>query len=230
MDAKRSTLLPDWLKNLVLGGLDPIADALIRGGVSPNLLTMLSLLVTGFASACYAVGEMRWGAVVLLASGTLDMLDGKVARRGGMSSEFGAFFDSTMDRLGEGLLYGGIAIYLVTTSGQRFPIAGLLLCFGVMTTSFLVSYTRARAEGLGLDARVGLAPRAERIVLLAAVTLFFEAGPHGWFLLGLLAFLFVISAVTVVQRIAVVRAQTSNGVPHPAGSASGAPAAAVKGN
>jgi CDP-diacylglycerol--glycerol-3-phosphate 3-phosphatidyltransferase len=229
----RLTILPEPLKNFVLGGLDPVADRFVRMGLRPNLLTAISVFVLLAASACYAVAELRWGAVLLLASGVLDLLDGKVARRGGMATQFGAFIDSTMDRLGEGMLFTGLAVYLIHTSGQRWPVVGLLLCFGTLTASFLVSYTRARAEGLGLDGRVGIATRAERLVLLAGPTLFFGAGPHGWLLLGILSFLFVSSVITVLQRIAAVHRQTHE-PHHEAARAPGAtpvvPAAVLKGS
>jgi len=193
MDPERQTILPEPLKNFVLGLLDPVADALIRVGLSPNGITTVSVLVLIASGAAFAMGE--------LLSGILDLLDGKVARRGGMESRFGAFYDSTMDRVGDAALFMGIGIHFVITPGQRWPILGLMLCFGNLMTSFLVSYARARAEGLGISATVGIAQRAERIVLIGVPVLVWHAGPGGWMLLGILAFLFTTSGITAVQRV-----------------------------
>ncbi|MFI5207184.1 MAG: CDP-alcohol phosphatidyltransferase family protein [Gemmatimonadales bacterium] len=201
MDPERQTILPEPLKNFVLGLLDPVADALIRVGLRPNGITTISVLVLIGSGAAFAMGELRWGAAILLCSGILDLLDGKVARRGGMESRFGAFYDSTMDRVGDAALFMGIGIHFVVTPGQRWPILGLMLCFGNLMTSFLVSYARARAEGLGISAAVGIAQRAERIVLIGVPVLIWHAGPGGWMLLGILAFLFATSGITAVQRV-----------------------------
>jgi phosphatidylglycerophosphate synthase len=206
MDPERQTILPEPLKNLVLGLLDPVADALIRAGLRPNGITTISALVLLGSGAAFAMGELRWGAAVLLFSGILDLLDGKVARRGGMVSRFGAFYDSTLDRVGDAVLFMGIGIHFVITAGQRWPILGLMLCFGNLTTSFVVSYARARAEGLGISAAVGIAQRAERIVLM-----------------GILAFLFFTSGITAVQRIVHVYQQIGSETRPVAASPRGAP-------
>ena len=154
------------------------------------------------SGAAFGTGFPRMGAFWLLMSGVLDILDGKVARRSGMVSNFGAFFDSTLDRLGEAALFTGIAIYFVTTAEQRWPILGLGASLLALSGSFLVSYTRARAEGLGLDCKVGLAQRPERIVGLGVPTLGFGAGSQGWLLLGLMLALALANTITVIQRIA----------------------------
>ncbi len=222
MDQERQTILPEPLKNFVLGLLDPVADALIRAGLRPNGITTISALVLLGSGATFAVGDLRWGAALLLVSGILDLLDGKVARRGGMESRFGAFYDSTLDRAGDAVLFMGIGIHFVITPGQRWPILGLILCFGNQMTSFLVSYARARAEGLGISAAVGIAQRAERIVLIGVPVLIWHAGPGGWMLIGILAFLFLTSGITAVQRILHVYQQIG-GDRRPAGSPVRAP-------
>ncbi len=206
LDPRRITLLPDPLKKAFLEWIDPLADGLIKAGLSPNRITTLSTILLLGSGAGFAVGWLRAGAALLLLSGLFDLLDGKVARRGGMSSKFGAFYDSSMDRLGEGALFTGIGIFylrsVMDAAGERLPVLGLGLCFAALVGGFLVSYTRARAEGLGLEATVGMAQRAERIVFLGGPVLFFAAGPGGWLLLGILVWLTVISWITVVQRIA----------------------------
>jgi CDP-diacylglycerol--glycerol-3-phosphate 3-phosphatidyltransferase len=205
-DLRRLTLLPEPVKHWFLEAIDPIADLLIRAGLSPNRITTLSLTVLLASGATFALGALRTGAALLLLSGLLDLLDGKVARRGAMSSTFGAFYDSTMDRLGEGVLFTGIGIFYIRSgiyvTGERLPVLGLGLCFAALVGAFLVSYTRARAEGLGLDCKVGMAQRAERIVYLGVPTLIWGAGPNGWLLLGILIWLTVVSWITVVQRVA----------------------------
>lgn len=206
IDPRRLTLLPVPLKNFVLGLLDPVADGLIKRGLRPNGITTLSIVVLGASGAAFAIGWLRAGAALLLLSGFFDLLDGKVARRGGMASNFGAFYDSTMDRLGEGLLFTGIGIFYIRSvmahsPGERLPVLGLGLCFAALVGAFLVSYARARAEGLGLECKVGMAQRAERIVYLAVPTMIWGAGPGGWLLLGILSWLTLVSWITVAQRI-----------------------------
>ena len=202
MDRRRVTLIPEWVRSGFVDLVDPVATGLVRWRVHPNAITVASVVVLLGSGAAFGTGFPRWGALWLLISGILDILDGKVARRSGTASAFGAFFDSTLDRLGEAVLFCGIAIYFVTAAGQRWPILGLSVSLLALSGSFLVSYARARAEGLGLDCAVGIAQRPERIVGLGVPTLFLGAGPHGWLLLGLMLVLAVANTITVVQRIA----------------------------
>lgn len=219
MDLRRLTLLPDPLKNAFLGWIDPIADGLIRAGLTPNRITTLSILVLLASGAAFGLGALHLGGLLLLVSGIFDLLDGKVARRTGLESKFGAFYDSSMDRLGEGALFTGIAIFYMTSAirsaGERLPVLALGLCFSSLIGAFLVSYTRARAEGLGLEAKVGVAQRAERIVFLGVPTTLFGAGPGGWLLLGILSWLTIVSWITVFQRIAHVHRVTRDERPEP---------------
>jgi len=187
--------------------------------VQPNTITVTSVVVLVGSGVAFGAGLPRLGAFWLLVSGFLDILDGKVARRGGMTTAFGAFFDSTLDRLGEAALFSGIAVYFVTTAGQRWPILGLGVSLLTLTGAFLVSYARARAEGLGLECKVGIAQRPERIIGLGVPTLLFGAGPKGWLLLGLMAALAVVNGITVYQRVAHVHRLTTR--------APGAPEAAA---
>ncbi len=205
MDLRRVTILPEPLKKAFLELIDPVADRLIEAGLTPNRITTISVLILVVSGTAFGLGHLHLGGGLLLASGFFDLLDGKVARRGHMSSTFGAFYDSSMDRFGEGILFTGIAIYYMTSAirsyGNREPVLALGLCFACLIGSYMVSYTRARAEGVGLEAKVGMAQRAERIVFLGGATLFFGAGSHGWMLLGILAGLSLVSWITMVQRI-----------------------------
>lgn len=202
----------------------PVSEWLIRMRVRPNTITSTSAIIVIGAGAAFGFDQPRLGALWLLLSGLLDILDGQVARRGGMVSTFGAFFDSTLDRVGEAVLFAGIAIYFVTTPTQAVPVLGVVFALVALTGSFLVSYTRARAEGLGMDCKVGLAQRPERILGVGVPTLFFGAGPHGLLLLVIIGALAIVSWVTVVQRIAHVF-RIATGARGRAGAPSAAPTA-----
>jgi CDP-diacylglycerol--glycerol-3-phosphate 3-phosphatidyltransferase len=204
MNHREVRLLPAPLITGFTDLVAPVAEWLIRLRVRPNTVTSTSAIVVIGAGAAFGLDQPRLGAVWLLLSGLLDILDGQVARRGGMVSAFGGFFDSTLDRIGEAILYAGIAFYFQTAADQAAPGLGVLAGLVTLTGSFLVSYTRARAEGLGIDCRVGLAQRPERILGLGAPVMFFGAGPHGILLLVIVICLGVLSWITVVQRVAYV--------------------------
>jgi CDP-diacylglycerol--glycerol-3-phosphate 3-phosphatidyltransferase len=185
--------------------LSPLARWLIRMHVRPNLLTTLGTLIVGGSAVTFALGQVQWGGFLLLFSGLFDMVDGRVAREGGMTSTFGAFYDSTLDRVGEAALFTGIAAFFLNggVPPERLT-AAVLACCVALAASLLVSYTRARAEGLGLTARVGIAQRAERVLLLGAPTLFFGAGNRGALLFWIVVILALATSVTVVQRVVYV--------------------------
>lgn len=201
--------------------VSPVSEWLIRRRVRPNTITSTSAIVVIGAGAAFGLDLPRLGAVWLLLSGLLDILDGQVARGGGMVSKFGAFFDSTLDRIGEAILFAGVAIYFQTAPSQAVPVLGVVLTLATLTGSFLVSYTRARAEGLDLECRVGLAQRPERILGLGAPTLLFGSGPHGILLLVIMFILAVLSWITVVQRVRHVYRST-NGASAAAGESGSA--------
>jgi len=190
--------------------LEPVARALVRMRVRPNTITASSAIVIVGAGTGFALGEPRLGALWLLVAGLLDVLDGQVARRSGMASRFGAFIDSSLDRLGEAVLFAGVAIYFETEPSQWLPVLGLVFTLATLTGSFLVSYTRARAEGLGLEMHVGLVQRADRILGVGVPTLCFGAGPHGVLLLIILGVLAALSWATVAQRVAYVFGATGS--------------------
>jgi CDP-diacylglycerol--glycerol-3-phosphate 3-phosphatidyltransferase len=202
---------------------EPIALALGRLGLTPNTLTVI-----GFAGTCVAAlaaSFQLWAlaGVLVLAFGIFDMFDGTLARATGRASKFGAFLDSTLDRIGECLVLGGVAVGCASVAEIPF-VAGVALAVLAATFASVVTYTRARAESLGVHGEVGIAPRPERLVLLAAGLIL--AGLFGgirfsWdgfgnyhavgggeyplaIALGLIALL---SAITVVQRILHVKRQ-----------------------
>jgi len=195
------------LRAVIREGARPVAVALGRLGLSPNALTVI-----GFGISCVAGGlaaGQLWtaAAVVSVVGAGFDMLDGALARATGRMSPFGAFLDSTLDRWGEGIVYAGVAAGCAAAGA---PLAALVATLA-MSSAFMVSYTRARAEGLGFHGEVGIAPRPERVVILALglAAAGLSGGPAAapWLTVALVV-LFVLSTVTAVQRISHVRRQS----------------------
>jgi len=186
--------------------LDPLVARLIARGTSPNAITSVGTLILVGGGVAYGLGQVRLGGAMLLASGVMDMLDGRVARQSDGVTKFGAFYDSTLDRIGESALYTGIGIYFVRGGAPpAWSIWALLVTLVALSASLTVSYARARAEGLDLECKVGLAQRAERILGLGLPSVFFAAGPDGLILLGVVTVLAALAVITVVQRIMHVR-------------------------
>ncbi|HEU5303470.1 MAG TPA: CDP-alcohol phosphatidyltransferase family protein [Gemmatimonadales bacterium] len=178
----------------------PLVERLIRAGVRPNTITTVGTGLVLVSAIVYATGHIRIGGLLLLFSGVADTLDGQVARRGAMVTRFGAFYDSTLDRVGDGATFIGIGAFLLTAPDVAYRIPAVILCMVAILGSVLVSYARARAEGLGLDCKVGIAQRAERVLGLGVASLVFGAGPHALLLEAIVALLAVASIITVVQR------------------------------
>jgi CDP-diacylglycerol---glycerol-3-phosphate 3-phosphatidyltransferase len=192
------------IKNGYLRLIEPVAALLIRLRVSPNALTTVGTIFTVAGGAAFATGHIRTAGWIVGLTAIFDVLDGTVARRTGQATAFGAFYDSTLDRVADGALLGGIAWYFATDpTYHSLPMLGVTL-FGMVGT-FLVSYARARAEGLGLDAKVGVMQRAERVVLISAPQAFFGLALNGWVFAGVVVLLAVTAWITVVQRILFVR-------------------------
>jgi len=156
-------MINDEIKNRARGLATPLARLLGRLGLTPNSLTLIGVLLNVGVAVILALDWQFWGGVALLLASAFDTLDGALARATGQTTRFGAFFDSTMDRVAEILIYGGL-LYAYVQSGKTLEP---LLVFTALTGSVLVSYARARAEGLGFTCTVGLFTRAERIILLA---------------------------------------------------------------
>ncbi len=184
---------------------EPFVDGLIRTGVGPNLITTVGTLVVVISGVAYGLGAIRWGGALLLASGIVDTLDGAVARKTGKATRFGAFYDSTLDRVGDGATFMGIGVWLmVTPSEVAWRSWAVGMCMVAIIASLLVSYARARAEGLGIDCKVGIAQRAERIVGLGLLSVFIGAGPKALVLEAAVLVLTLASLITVVQRVVYV--------------------------
>ncbi len=207
-------LIPARLRELFESGLGPIANGLIAARIHPNTLTTLGFLALVASGVAFGFAHARLGASVLLFSGVMDMLDGRVARQGGLISRFGAFYDSTVDRLGESALMIGITLFFMNGGvSSQWTVYAVIASTVALSTGLAVSYTRARAEGLNLECKVGLVQRAERILVLGVPVLFFGAGPNGMLLFGIVAALGLVSLITVMQRIHHVYKLTSPDAP-----------------
>jgi CDP-diacylglycerol---glycerol-3-phosphate 3-phosphatidyltransferase len=169
---------------------EAIARALVATGVSPTQLTLIGFVLNLGVAVVLGAGYLRVGGALVILAGAFDSLDGALARVANRKTTFGAFLDSTLDRYSEAALLLG----LLYDAGRRGDLAVEVLAYVVIVGSLLVSYARARAEGLGLDCEVGVAPRPERVIILSL-----------GLILGLelpaLAILAVLTHVTAVQRI-----------------------------
>ncbi|HAQ03226.1 MAG: CDP-alcohol phosphatidyltransferase family protein [Acidimicrobiales bacterium] len=188
----------NW-RNVVDRGLSPIGKNLHRAGITADVVTIIGIIMAIAASVSIAFGSLRLGFLLLIMTGISDALDGPVAKASGAASLRGAFFDSVSDRLTDALLLGGIAWFLI---GDK-PGYTVMLPVSVMFVSLLISYQRAKAESLGLDAKGGLMERAERFIVLAIGLLFSEA------LIVILWIMLVLSSFTAAQRFVKVWKQAS---------------------
>ncbi|MER7007744.1 phosphatidylinositol phosphate synthase [Dactylosporangium sp. NPDC000555] len=198
--------------------LDPVAAALLRAGVTPNAVTVagtVGVLVgaLGFATR----GHLIIALIIITLSCFTDLVDGSMARQRGITNKFGALLDSSMDRVADGAIFGAVAWYYASIHELR-PAAAALLC---LITGQVVSYVKARAEGLGFTANVGLIERPERLVGIGVGGLLWGFGvPYGLeIVMWLLA---ALSIVTIGQRLAVVYRQARAADPGPDGAPSAA--------
>lgn len=162
----------DFLQKVIYDVINPLIKGMIKVGITPNIITFTGFLGNCLASFFFINAAFRgsdsmawigWGGLILLLSGLFDMMDGRLARMGNMSSEFGAFWDSTLDRYSELISLCGLSAFWFTVGESLWGVVTLL----ALTGSIMVSYVRARAEGLGLDCKVGFMQRPERVVALS---------------------------------------------------------------
>jgi CDP-diacylglycerol--glycerol-3-phosphate 3-phosphatidyltransferase len=206
--------LSEFAKSGFLRFLAPVIDLLVRKGVSPNTITTFGTIATVIGGGFYARGHILLAGWIVGLSAICDLIDGSVARKSGQTSVFGAFYDSTLDRVADGAVLGGLAMFFARNGVHHeipnymsTPMVAVIL-LGILG-SFLTSYTRARAEGLGIDAQVGVLPRPDRVVLLSAPQAFFGLALNGWVLMFICALLTVTAWITVVQRMLFVYRVTS---------------------
>ncbi len=191
------SLVPPWVKDAVRATLAPVVRLALALHITPNTVTVAGFGIVAVAAFVVGSGQLLAGALVVTAGSLLDAVDGALARATGGGTPFGSFLDSTLDRAGEAVLYVGIAAYYLNQAAPAWPVIAALLA---LAGSFMVSYARARAEGIGLSAAVGLAQRPERIVL---VVLGLGLAGLG-FRPALVAILWIIAALTAAttaQRI-----------------------------
>ena len=184
----------DYLRLWFKWVLDPLGRLFLRLGLTPNMVTMLGLVGNAVGAYFLARGEFFTGGILIAVMTPVDALDGTMARLRGEASDWGAYVDSVSDRYSELIIYGGLLYHFLTIG----DVTGGMLTFGAAAGSVLVSYVKARAEGLGYEARVGLLTRAERYIVLAP-SLVFNLVYIG---LGILA---VLANITALQRIWYVR-------------------------
>jgi CDP-diacylglycerol--glycerol-3-phosphate 3-phosphatidyltransferase len=184
-----------------LAVLQPLPAALIRRGIHPNVVTTAGFLVTTSAGLAFFLGHVRVGGFLILLGGLFDILDGQVARGSGQVSVFGSFFDSTLDRMSEIVVFLGI-FSLYGGGHPDFPYPWMVYPVALaMAGSLMISYTRARAESLGLDCKVGLMQRPERVVLTGVSALAFGGAWDGLVLTWVLLTMAVLTNFTTFQRI-----------------------------
>jgi CDP-diacylglycerol--glycerol-3-phosphate 3-phosphatidyltransferase len=187
----------------------PTARFLLRLGVTPNAVTIAGTVGVLIGSYLGAFGHLFWGTWVVTASALTDALDGTMARMRGGSGRFGALLDSSMDRIADAAVFGAVTFYLANRGNPYGGMVAALIC---LAAGQVVSYVKARAQSLNLDADVGIAERLERLIIVGIGGLLGSAGLD-WGLPAALWFLAVLSVVTVFQRL--IHASRSERVPAP---------------
>lgn len=194
-------MISEGVRERFLDVLRPVPAALIRRRVHPNAITTLGFLVTTSAGLAFFLGHVRIAGALILIGGVFDILDGQVARGGGLVSVFGSFYDSTLDRMSEIVVFLGI-FSLYGGGHPDFPYPWMVYTVALaLAGSLMISYTRARAEALGLDCKVGLMQRPERVVLTGVSALVFGGSWDGAVLTLVLLIMAVLTNFTAVQRI-----------------------------
>jgi CDP-diacylglycerol---glycerol-3-phosphate 3-phosphatidyltransferase len=205
-------LLSEQVRDRFTGLLQPIPRALVRSGVHPNHVTTLGFLVTIGAAVAFLMGHVRIAGALVLLGGVFDILDGQVARASGLSSVFGSFYDSTLDRISEIAVFVGIfSLYGGGHPDFEYPWMVYTVALA-MAGSLMVSYTRARAEALGLDCNVGMMQRPERVVLIGVSSLLFGGAWNGAVLTWVLLLMATMTNLTAIQRIVWVYRHTERTV------------------
>ena len=202
----------DDLRDRVYPIIDPLTRWLVRRRVHPNLITTSGFVVTVFAGFLYGTDHVRTAGLFVLLGGAHDIFDGRVARKSGLQSKFGAFYDSVLDRISEVVIYIGLISLYNQYEMSLLNIGMIYLIALAMAGSLMISYTRAKAETLGLDCSVGLMQRAERVVLLGVGSLIFGLSWDGLVISGVIVIFAVLTNYTAVRRILWVYKQAA-GVP-----------------
>ena len=192
-------MLAKHVRPLLSSSVAAIVRWLQRFGVTPNMVSFAGFALTIGAAALLATGNLRIGGGILWVAAMFDMVDGALARVSQSESKFGAFLDSTLDRYSESITYLGLTVYYANLGDAQ---THLLLIFLTLVGSWAVSYTRARAEGLDIECKVGILQRPERLVLLIAALILGLVLPVLWVLA-------VMTNITAGQRIYEVYVKTT---------------------
>ena len=191
----------DSLRDSVYPLIDPIVDWLVKKRVHPNLITTSGFVVTVIAGVLYGVDHVRTAGALVLLGGAHDIFDGRVARVSGLQSKFGAFYDSVLDRISEIVIYIGLISLYNQYEMSLLNIGMIYMIALAMAGSLMISYTRAKAETLGLECSVGLMQRAERIVLLGFGSLIFGLSGDGLVISVIIVIFAVLTNMTAIRRI-----------------------------
>ena len=175
---------------------NPLVGALSKSGLTPNALTFIGLAINIGAAYLVATNHFLWGGILILLSGLFDLLDGALARFSSQATRFGAILDSTVDRISEAAIFCALLICYV----PKGATVEVWLISPLMINRLLVSYIKARGEGLGLECRIGLFTRAERVIVLAIGLLVNQVLIALWILVPLVY-------ITVIQRLLYLRKQ-----------------------
>ena len=207
---RKINLLPNCIQDVYYKLINPLVSFLIKRGIHPNSLTTFGLLLSILSAVLLAKGKgyFFWAGLSIMVAGTCDVIDGKVARATGLGSKFGALYDSAIDRYSEVIMFLGVFFYFVANGMYTNSIAVFIAISG----SLMVSYIRARAEALGVQCRVGIMQRAERIVFLAVGALFgditFVSPSYPISLIVVIWFIAIGANFTAVQRLYYVWKET----------------------
>ncbi|MEX2582629.1 MAG: CDP-alcohol phosphatidyltransferase family protein [Gemmatimonadota bacterium] len=202
--------IPKHVQDAAVRMMAPLFEPFIRRRVHPNIVTTVGFLVTISAGIAFFLGHVRIGGALVLLGGFIDIVDGQVARATGLASVFGSFYDSTLDRISEIVVFLGIfSLYGGGHPDFDYPWMVYTVALA-MAGSLMVSYTRARAEALGLDCNVGLMQRLERVVLIGGAALVFGGSLQGAVLTWVLILMAVLTNFTAIQRIIWVYRNTSS--------------------
>jgi len=203
----------DFLQKIIYHVINPVITLMIKLHITPNVVTALGFIGNVGATALFILAARRmalapadafclmgWGGAVILFAGLFDMMDGRLARLGGMSSTFGALWDSTLDRYSELVSLFGICLIFLLAGDEWFWMG--VATFIAMVGSVMVSYVRARAEGLDIECKVGLMQRPERVVVTAVAAIVSGLTGSLWWLAGGMLLIAVLANVTAFWRIA----------------------------
>lgn len=198
-------------RSMVAGVVEPVARRLLALGISPDAVTYVGTAATSIAALWFFPrGQFIPGVVIIAIFAFSDLLDGTMARLSGRAGPWGNYLDSTLDRVADGAVFGAVLIYFAT-HGETWPTAAAWVC---LVGGFTISYAKARAESVGATANVGIAERAERLIVILLAAFVTGLGVT-WMLPVATAVLALLTLITIAQRFTHVRQQLARRAPYP---------------